>query len=173
MPNNHLDWVQVAAFYLPKKIILFTIGTITNNEINHPGLGFTIPYHGGDTAKATIYIYTKNNQGIPGEPMSPVVMSEFNNAISDIYKSASIQNQEAALLEKYGTGDPERGVDFLCAEFILRDHTNAHRTYLYLTGASGYFIKLRVSLRGTDDPNGIGRNFADYIAQCIRRVKIN
>ena len=61
-------------------------------------------------------------------------------------------------------GAPERGPEFLCAEFTILDGVGKRRTFLYLTAAKGQFVKLRVTLQTNDATDPTARNFADAFA---------
>jgi hypothetical protein len=141
----------------------FTRGKTINYERGHPGLGHSVAYR-GDQGEATIYIYTKGQSNIPDGPRSETVMLEFNEATSEVLSLAQSAGGRIELVERYGTGSPERGEEFLCAEFNLTDNYGSRRTFLYLTGATGNFVKIRVTLRTNEPTDPTARNFADAVA---------
>jgi hypothetical protein len=55
------------------------------------------------------------------------------------------------------------GVEFLSAECIIIDDQGPRRTYLYLTGARGHFVKIRVTLTTNDEFDATSRNFVDSV----------
>lgn len=101
---------------------------------------------------------------------APQVREEFAQAIVEV---TSVAGGGIELIGAYGTGTPERGMEFLCAEFRLLDTPRARRTFLYLTGADGRFVKLRVTLRTDDETDATARNFADAVAMGLWRSEAN
>lgn len=148
----------------------FEQGAITNNETNHTGLGYSVAYHGREKGEATIYIYGKTLTDIPDGPASPPTREEYEQAIAEV---ASIAGRAIELIGTYVTGSPERGMEFLCAEFRLSDTKGTRRTFLYLTAAGGRFVKLRVTLRTDDETDATARNFADAVAIGLWRTQEN
>jgi hypothetical protein len=130
-------------------------------------LGYTVAYHGGDKGEATVFVYTKGKQGIPDGPTSEVVMAEFNEATRGITSLGQAGSRRTRLLSRYGTGSPYRGKEFLCAEFILTEGARSRRTFLYLTGYSNRFLKIRITLRTNDATDPTARNFADAVASAL------
>jgi hypothetical protein len=74
------------------------------------------------------------------------------------------------LVDRYGTGTPERGQEFLCAEFILTEVRDLRRSFLYLTGAGEKFLKIRVTLMTNDATSPEARNFADAVASGLWKI---
>lgn len=139
----------------------FEQGAITNNEARSPGLGYSAAYHGREKGEATVYVYDKELAAIPDGPGSPQVRAEFNQAIDDV---ASLGGKEIELIDTYGTGSPERGMQFLCGEFRVSDTKGARRSFLYLTAAGGRFVKVRVTLRTDNEADATARNFVDALS---------
>jgi hypothetical protein len=112
-------------------------------------------------------VYNKGRRDITDGSMSETVMAEFNEATHEVLSVGHSTGTEIKLIERYGTGTPERGGEFLCAVFILSDEHGPRRTFLYLTGAAGNFVKIRVTLRTNDATDPTARNFADAVARRI------
>lgn len=150
---------------LPPKIGVFERGKVTNNEVTHSGLGYSVAYSSASSGEATVYIYDKGLLDIPEGPMEPVIRREFDQATQDVLNWAqSREDQTTELLSRYGTGSPNTRREFLCSEFLSDIRGNTVRTFLCVTGAEGKFVKLRVTLT-TDDPRDpTARNFADALA---------
>jgi len=106
---------------------------------------------------------------IPDGPISETVMAEFNQATREILSFGQSAGRTIELVSRYGTGSPERGKELLCAEFILSDDSGSRRTFVYLTGAAGNFVKIRVTLRTNDATDPTARNFADAVASRLSR----
>jgi hypothetical protein len=146
----------------------FTLGKVTNNESEYPGYGFNVAYNGGQQGEATVYVYNKGQGNIGYGPLSSAVLSEFNQATREVLSLKESADRKIELVSRYGTGSPERGKEFLCAEFILSDGFGSRRTFVYITGVGGNFLKIRVTLRTNDEANPMARDFADAVAAGLR-----
>lgn len=147
----------------------FSRGKLTDNERDSPGLGYTIAYHGGHKGEATVFIYTKGQRDIPDGPISETVMGEFNQATHEIIQFGQLGDKRLELVSRYGTGSPDRGKEFLCAEFILTDGLGSRRTFLYVTGCAKNFVKIRITLHTNDAADPTARNFVDIVASRLWR----
>ena len=141
----------------------FERGKITNNEPQNPDLGYSTAYHGRHLGEATIYVYDLGQEDIPDGPTSRTILDEFNRATNDVL-ALPINGRRVELIDRYGTGAPDRGKEFLCAEFVLEDEVGRRRSFLYLTGADRHFVKIRVTLRSNDPADPTAREFADAVA---------
>jgi hypothetical protein len=160
-PNS--DGMYVGGILLDAEYGGFSRSKIINNEALHPGYGCTVSYNGWPEGEATIYIYDKRRDDIPDGPTSPTVLTEFDQATHEALLLQSA-GRSLELVDRYGTGSPERGKEFLCAVFVLRDDLGTRRSYLYLTGSNGSFVKIRITLRTNDTADPTARNFADAVA---------
>ncbi len=151
----------------------FSRGKLTDNEQANPGLGQTIAYHGGGKGEATVFVYTMGRHDIPDGPMSEPVMAEFNRATHELIWLGQKNDKKTELVSRYGTGSPDRGMEFLCAEFILTDGLGSRRTFLYLTGCAKNFVKIRVTLRTNDAADPTAREFVDVVASRLWRRGAN
>jgi hypothetical protein len=165
-PNS--QGLYVAGILLDAAYLGFTRGKIIDNELAQPGYGYTIAYHGGPQGEATIYIYDKGYDDIPDGPVSEVVLTEFDQATQEAL-SLQPAGRSLELVDRYGTGSPERGREFLCAVFVVRDGLEPRRSYLYLTGANGNFVKIRITLHTNDAADPTARIFADSVATRLWR----
>src|SRR5260221_8860269 len=112
--------IIVGGVKLARQCAVFVRGAVTNNERENPGLGFTVAYNGDDTGESTVYIYNKWLSEISDGPESGLVRQEFDQATRDVLAlSGQIPGRKVELIDRYGTGSPERGLQFLCAEFVL------------------------------------------------------
>ena len=149
----------------------FRRGNVTDNEKVNPGYGFTVAYH-SRMGEATIYVYDMGKLEIPDGPTSPAVMDEFNEATLEVDEFARLTGTKAELSKRYGTGSPERGKEFLCAEFVLSDKSGPQRSFLYVTGAANRFVKIRLTLPDNESNASIARRFVDAVAsQLWRKIK--
>ena len=141
-PTNNKSYTQE----FPENIGSFVFKKEIDNEKDSPGAGYTIIYHANNIGEATIYTYDKGLSWLPNDPLDPMIMSEFDQSIREIFKLVSNRNQNIEFVEKYVTGTPERGKEFLCAKFILDEDNKKRSTFLYLSGFNGNFIKIIVYL---------------------------
>jgi hypothetical protein len=118
-----------------------------------------------------VYVYNKGQRNIGDGPLSFAVFAEFNQATRAILSLRGSDGRKIELVSRYGTGSPERGKEFLCAEFILSDGFGSRRTFVYITGVGGNFVKIRVTLRTNDETDPTARNFADAVATGLRRKR--
>jgi hypothetical protein len=132
--------ITVRGIKFPERIATFErVGQVTNNEIGAKGLGFTIAYGRTSLGKATIFVYDKGIPDIPDGPDGLLVLREFNLATEDVFNSPRLLSDRSfELVGRYGTGAPERGREFLCAEFLEHTQKGTARSFLYLTGAKGH-----------------------------------
>jgi hypothetical protein len=98
-------------------------------------------------------------------------MVEFKEVTREVL-SRPMAAEQIELVDRYGTGSPERGKEFLCAEFNLRDNYGSRLTFLYLTGAAGKFVKIRVTLRTNDptDQTALNRGCCRWPALGLPRI---
>jgi hypothetical protein len=96
-------------------------------------------------------------------------MEEFNQATLEVLSFGPRSGKKIQLVNQYGTGSLERGEEYLCSEFVLSDELGSRRTFLYVTGAAGRFVKIRVTLRANDAKDPAARNFADTAACSLWR----
>lgn len=163
--NGSSDQIEIEGLQFASQYAGFARGKVTDNERSFSGLGFTIGYHGGPLGEATVYIYNNGLTGIADGPTSEIIIREFNRATQDVLAVGGIEpNRTIELIDRYGTGSPQRGSEFLCSEFVLREPERMSRTFLYVTGAGGNFAKVRVTLRTSDPTDPTARNFADAVA---------
>lgn len=141
----------------------FKRGKVINYEPENSGHGYSTAYHGGPQGEATIYVYDLGLAHIPDGPTTRIIMDEFNSTTNDVL-ALPIDGRRVEFIERYGTGAPDRGEEFLCAEFVIEDAAGRRRSYLYLTGANRHFVKIRVTLRSNDPTDPTAREFADAVA---------
>ncbi len=166
--NARSEIISVGGIALESAYAGFSRGKVTDNEKRTPGYGYTVAYH-GDMGEATVFVYTRNQREIPDGPTSQVVLEEFNQATREILSLEQMTGRKIEFIDRYGTGSPERGREFLCAEFVLSDESGSRRTFLYVTGAANRFVKIRVTLRTNYATDPTARNFADAVASRLWR----
>ena len=163
--NGQSDRIEIEGLPLASQYAGFARGKVSDNERAFPGLGTTIAYHPGSLGEATVYIYSKGLKDIADGPTSATITQEFVQATEDVLTAvANKPNCKILLIDQYGTGSPQRGLEFLCSEFVLREPERTSRTFLYVTGTGGNFVKVRVTLRTNDPTDPTARNFADAVA---------
>ena len=147
----------------------FSRGKLTDHERDNPGFGYAIAYHGGGKGEATVYVYNKRQHDIPDGPNSEMARAEFSQATQEVFLSAQMSGGKMELVSQCGTGSPDRGMEFLCAEFIKTDGLGSRLTFLYLTGYAKNFVKIRVTLRTNDAADPSARDFVDAVASRLWR----
>ncbi len=148
----------------------FELEKIINYEDKEPGQGVSFGYKAINSEVVTIYIYNKKLEFIPEGPESDVVMEEFVNTIDGIIYKFKSENKNIWLIEKYWTGSPESGKEFLCSQFLVNNKGLCYLTYMYLTVSNNHFVKIRISLRTTDRAVTTARDFVDEIANTLKCV---
>jgi hypothetical protein len=164
MANESDQVIVVGGVKLSVQYAGFTRGNVIDYETEHPGLGISVAYR-GEQGESTIYIYDKGLSEITDGPMSQLIQQEFEQALQDVLNAP---NGRGELISQHVIGAPGRGPEFLCAEFILKDAIRSRRTLLYLTGASGHFVKIRITLRMNDPSNSAARDFVHAVATQLR-----
>ncbi|QIG49468.1 hypothetical protein G5V57_18155 [Nordella sp. HKS 07] len=155
--------ISVGGVALDSAYAGFSRGKVTDNRKENHRYGYTVTYHGHES-EATIYVYSNSQREIPNGPASQVVMEEFNQVTQDVVAFGQLTGRKIELVDRYGTGSPERGMEFLCAEFVVSDQWGSRRTFAYVTGAANQFVKIRVTLRTNDPRDPTARNFVDAVA---------
>jgi hypothetical protein len=162
--------ISIAGVELPDRIGPWTGGRVTDYEASESGLGKSIAYHGGSLGEATLYIYDHGLARIPDGAMNPVVRAEFDECTRAVLAPAAAHGREIELTSCYATGAPDKVAEFLCAEFLDKK-SDGDRTFLYLTGANDQFVKIRLSLRLSDETNPAAQNFVDQVAAYIWQTR--
>jgi len=161
--------ISVGGVALESAYAGFSRGNVTDNEKENPGYGYTVAYHGGNRGEATVYVYNKNQRKIPDGPTSEVVKAEFDRATDEVLSLGALGGREIELVSRFWTVSAERGEEFLCADFVVSDSLGPRRTFVFMTGAGGNFVKIRVTLRTNDPTDPTARNFADAVASRLWR----
>ena len=156
--------LSVGGIALDASYVGFRRCKVTDNETQQPGLGRSVAYSGGDRGEATIYMYDLGLPEIPDGPLSQVARQEFDRATNDVFARCTDEALQLKLVRQYATGTRDRGQEFLCAELVEGDGLRSWRTFVYLTGAAGKFLKIRLTLRTDDATDPTARNFADAVA---------
>jgi hypothetical protein len=165
---DELGDLRRLGFDLPKQVIGFARGRITDNEPHQPGLGYTIAYHGPSGEQATVYVYDLGISGIPDGPLNAAVRAAFDQATTAAMAAAGLLDMTVELVDRYGTGNLNDGAQYLCAEFMIQTNSGTHkRSYLYLTGYKGKFVKIRATVPTSDPTVATAREFADAIASAL------
>lgn len=148
----------------PKVILDFVRGAPTDNEAANPGLGVTIPYS-HPHIQATVYIYSLGATSIPEGPLSEPVRQHFRQVMDEVELMAGLGGRGSArAVKKYATGSPDRGQEFLCAEFAVQQGERTFESYAYLTGHNNHFVKLRLTAPSEARASSTARAFADAFA---------
>lgn len=138
-------------------------------------LGYTIAYHGPEAEGATVYVYDLGKGAITDGPTGADVREAFDQATREVLASeGQLDRAKVELVDRYVTGSPTSGPQYLCAEFMIQLAAGStHRSYLYLTGVGSKFLKLRVTLPTTSPAVATAREFADAMELVLWPSKFN
>jgi hypothetical protein len=169
---DDLSELRVLGFDFPSEINDFTRGDIIDNELKHPGLGYTIAYHGPQAGEeATVYVYDLGIRNIPDGPLNTAARQAFDQAAGDVLATEGypgLGRVKVSMVDQYVANSGAGEAQFLCAEFVFQmADGSAQRSYLYLTGARSKFLKIRTTLPTSDATITTAREFADTAASML------
>lgn len=129
----------------PMGLAGFSRGVPIDNEVSHPGLGWTIPYS-SDGIKTTVYLYGLHQGPTDEGPESEVVRAHFDEVLQGVADAVKQGQYESATLRmRFISHSPERGKEFLGSEYRIVQGGRSMDSYVYLTGSRGKFVKIRVT----------------------------
>lgn len=143
--------VTLLGLEFPEKIAGTKIGSHRNFEATEPGLGHGIEYTAGGW-KINVYIYDLKKTGIPEDPKSVVVSSQFEQARGDIFAAGERGlYKDVAIRKTFLLSDLAGRPRFQCGAFTFV-HSKAGEvdSYLCLTGWQGKFVKFRMTVARDD-----------------------
>ena len=150
----------------------FILQSMVNNEDQHPGLGSTWSYsgdvrtHGADRIKATVYLYSRENGGVPTGVDSDAVKIEFAAALSKIREfNNRVQRTVAPEVAEL------RGHSVRYAQFLIGDTDDGDGSisHLVLTGLGGQFVKIRITHPRTEAEAYMGR-ITDFLGDVVAAI---
>lgn len=151
----------------PPAIWAFERGRITDNESANPGLGYTIAYS-GPMVEATLYIYDYALPNIAEGPYGDEVRGHFDEVTREILALPSVGHYARVdLVDRYVTGTPGAGPEFLAAVFLVNSGTNDFWSFLFLTGHSNKYVKWRISVHAEESAEVVARTLVDRHADLI------
>ncbi len=161
------ETVVIRGISFPKRLDEFVRGKIIDNEPKAPGLGVTVPYHGGIWGEATIYVYDLGIMGIPSDPLSPEVRWEFDRTTKEM---AQAMQQYGAfdLLGRWVLGAHQGRPSFLSAGFVVEDSKGLQHSYLFLTGAKRCFLKIRLTCKAGEHSSKVAGALALSLASTLQ-----
>lgn len=157
--------IEIGGFEIPARIGDFVAGRSIDNETGNPRLGYTIPYSHPRHYKATVFIYDFGIEAIPDGALSEINKAHFQQIVGATMRAGA--TNEIQLVETYGAGTPQTGVQFLCAELKFGDAGQEMGTYVYLTGFRNAFIKVRITTGRYDRSDPTSRDFVDALAKVL------
>lgn len=150
---------------MPESIAGMRRNKTIDNEPRKQGLGISIQYDGFEVV-AEVDIYDLQLDEISDGPESKLVLNHFYEVLQMFELAVSEGAYDSVeLIEKYGTGSPDRGQEFLCAELAIIRDGGAFHSYFYLTGYRGKFVKIRLTMPADNPQAQLARNFADETAK--------
>ncbi len=145
---------------------------MVNNEDQHPGLGTTWSYrgdgryHGADRIKATVYLYSRENAGVPTGVDSDAVKVEFATALSNVRElNDRVQRTVAPEVAEI------RGYSVRYAQFLIGDTDDGGGSisHLVLMGLGGQFVKIRITHPRTEAEVYMGR-ITDFLGDVVLAI---
>ena len=153
---------------LPATLAGFQKGIFTDFEPEHPGLGYRINYR-RDGWSGDIYVYDLRLQGIPSDPRSNVMVSQFEQAKGDVLAmQANGSYANVSFGREFDVAGAPRQPKFRCVAISLdRKDGGALDSYLCLGGNRGKFVKVRLSTPKRDGNEAMARQFVEQLAQAL------
>lgn len=171
MTDAVLARLAALGFDLPESLGGFARGQ--TRDYNQPGLGWSVAYYDAGHDAATLYIYDLGVAGIPDGPDNDAVRQQFDQATGDVLRATGALDRDGVkLIERYGVGPGDKTL-FYCSEFeITRPPDGPHgggkeRSYLYITGFRGQFVKVRITVRGNDPDNPAAPRFVTAVGRML------
>lgn len=135
-------------YTFPVAVLDFRRSSVHDFEPQHPGLGFAVGYQ-SETLRVTVYVYDGGATGIGEGSKTPAVARELDQAYADMRKAVEQGAYQAgARYEAAGEGDvawPDVPVAYRYRALDLIAGSSRRRSYLFLTGLRGKFLKLRIT----------------------------
>ena len=125
---------------------LLDLKRISVRDYEEPGLGFGIGYQ-SPTMTATVYVYDRSIRNIPTGIDSPQVRAEFDRAYTEVERAV----RQGTYPSFNRLELRERGellitpIKFRFASVDLFGNGNVIRSFLFVTGFRGAFLKARIS----------------------------
>lgn len=141
----------------------------TENDTLAPGMGSSVEYN-SNFGKSTIYIYNSRLKYIPENLEDDLVKMQFNFEINQVLNFPGYSGTGIIVEEKYGTGNPKTGLEFLCAKFYFTKNDKPGNTYLFLGVLNGNFIKLRITPFENGEEEYSARDFADELYNILHPI---
>jgi len=147
---------------LPWVLSGFGRGAITDYESANPGQGYSIAYQplGRVGVTSSIYFYTLGHhvsEGLEDE----LLIEHFKSVVREIVDVNEVTHKKTCVLKEagyYGTHAQEP--DYLRAEFDLTSESEGPlKTFVYLKGHDGRFVKIRQSMPDDEGFKRQGINF--------------
>lgn len=146
------DITSLHGIPVPVEIMGIERRAIVDNEVDNPGLGYTIAYQSGRIT-VTLYIYDFGVTDLPDGVKSPELNDHFSQCVDDAEKGSANRNEPYELLGTYAVGSNEF-VDFYCAKFSGSTQQGPTLSSIYLSAKNGYFVKLRISCPNLSEDAG-------------------
>ena len=125
---------------------LLDLKRISVRDYEEPGLGFSIGYQ-SPTITATVFVYDRRIRNIPAGIDSPEVRAEFDRAYAELERAVR-QGTHPSInrLELRERGELRTTpIKFRFATVDLFGSGNAKRSFLFVTGFHGAFLKARIT----------------------------
>lgn len=138
-----------AGYTFPESLLDFRRISYRDYEPDSPGLGFSVGYR-NPILIVTVYLYDRKADDIGNGTDTPAVAGEFEQSFAEL-KAAVEQGvyRDGGRFQVTDRGEilatPDMPVAFRYLAFELIGEQSRRRSYLFLTGLRGKFLKLRIT----------------------------
>jgi hypothetical protein len=154
------DAIVLAGVHFPAVVDRLTRAEQTDWEARQPGLGVQVGYH-GDNVLATVQVYDKHVQGIPGNPATPIVRHELDAALDEIQQVVRAGRLKAATVRRrYEITGASSLVLYIAAQLSLTQGSQPLDSFVFVTTRPGKFFKVRYTTTAHDGSAQEAEHFA-------------
>ncbi len=146
-------------------------------KTNYPDPRLGIGYHYRDDAIAvcSLYIYNGGHSSITHGVNSEAVRKEFQRAKNDVIRAGELGRYKSVkeLKDRTRTISSESGnTEYLESSFSLIAKGASRVSYLFLTGVSGNFVKVRCTYVEDESSEG-EKAVSNFLSDLSREIKSN
>lgn len=154
------DAIELAGVRFPAFVDRLARAEQTDYEARQSGLGIAVGYRGANVL-ATVYIYDKHVQGIPGNPATPIVRKELDTALDEIQQVVRAGRYKAATVKRrYEIAGPGGLVLYIAAQLTLDQGPQHLDSFVFVTTRPGKFFKVRYTTTAHDGSVQEAEHFA-------------
>lgn len=140
---------------------------VQNFEQKHPGAGYGLRFNVPETDSATFFIYGSENEKVPCDVRSAVVVSEFRQSTSAMktLEERGIYSNVKKLSEgERPLGDLQSSRDALHATYAHTTKGTEMVSQTYLAPFEGHFVKLRLTYKSAKKKAAV-KNIKEFLRE--------